>query len=173
MTKKASTGILLTSLVLTCVGLITFGAGSRPAVAAESERPSAPAWSLKDVNGATVQSSDFHGKVVILDFWATWCPPCREEIPGFIELQKQYGDDGLVVVGISLDQDGPAVVKQFMERFKINYPVVMGNQRIANEFGGIRAIPTTFVLDREGRIVSKHVGFADKAVFEREVKALL
>ncbi len=171
MTKKLSIGILFAVVVLT--GLLAFDAGSWPAAAAESERPSAPEWTLTDVNGATVQSSDFKGKVVLLDFWATWCPPCRDEIPAFVELQEEYGDEGLVVVGVSLDEGGPAVVKRFMKRFKMNYPVVMGNQKIANDFGGIRGIPTTFVLDREGRIVSKHVGFAEKAVFEREVKALL
>jgi thiol-disulfide isomerase/thioredoxin len=171
MKRKVSIGILFVPVVL--AGLIAFDAERRSAAAAESSRPSAPAWSLPDVNGKTVRSSDFKGKVVLLDFWATWCPPCRDEIPGFIELQEQYGDQGLVVVGVSLDEGGAAVVKRFMQRFKMNYPVVMGDEKVANDFGGIRGIPTTFVLDREGRIVSRHVGFAEKEVFEREIKGLL
>ena len=131
----------------------------------------APAWELKDLDGKQVKSSDFDGKVVILDFWATWCPPCKAEIPGFIELQKKYGEKGLVVVGVSLDEGGPSVVKQFMNQFGINYPVVMGNIQTMEDFGG-KAIPTTFVIDRSGKIVAKHVGFASKETFENEISPL-
>jgi peroxiredoxin len=99
--------------------------------------------------------------------------PCREEIPGLVELQKQYGDKGVVVVGLSLDQGGPELVKRFVERFKINYPVVMADEKIVKEFGSVEAVPTTFIIDREGRIAGKHIGFAEKAVFEREIKSLL
>jgi thiol-disulfide isomerase/thioredoxin len=132
-----------------------------------------PAWELKGVDGKPVKSSDFAGKVVILDFWATWCGPCRMEIPGFIELQKQYADKGLVVVGVSLDQDGASVVKSFMEKTGINYPVVLGDEKIVSAFGGVEGIPTTFVIDREGKIIRKHVGYTAKAEFEAEIKPLL
>ena len=132
----------------------------------------APAWELQDLDGKLVKSSDFKGKVVILNFWATWCPPCREEIPGFIELQKQYGEKGLVVVGVSLDEGGPAAVKRFAERFKVNYTVVRGDEKILNDFGGINALPTTFVIDKEGRIVGKHIGYAEQSFFERAIKTL-
>ena len=98
------------------------------------------------MEGKTVRSSDFAGKVVVLDFWTTWCPPCRAEIPGFVELQKQYGDKGLVIVGVSLDQQGPEVVTPFMKQFSMNYPVVMGDAKIVQAFGGIRGIPTTLSL---------------------------
>ena len=137
-----------------------------------SSTPS-PAWELKGVDGKPVKSSDFAGKVVILDFWATWCGPCRMEIPGFIELQKQYADKGLVVVGVSLDQDGVSVVKSFMDKTGINYPVVLGDETIVNAFGGVEGIPTTFIIDRQGRIVRKHVGYAAKTEFESEIKPLL
>lgn len=133
----------------------------------------APAWELKDVDGKTVKSSDFDGKVVILDFWATWCPPCKMEIPGFVELQKKYGDKGLVVIGVSLDEQGPGVVKPFMEQFAINYPVVMGDAKIVQDFGGIEGIPTTFVIDRKGNVISGHTGYAPKETFEKEVEPLL
>jgi thiol-disulfide isomerase/thioredoxin len=129
----------------------------------------APAWELKDPDGKLVKSSDFEGKVVILDFWATWCPPCKAEIPGFIELQKQYGEKGLVVVGVSLDEQGPAVVKSFITQFGMNYPVVMGDAKIVQDFGGIRAIPTTFIIDRSGKIVARHIGFAPKETFEKKI----
>ena len=133
----------------------------------------APAWELNDTDGKPVKSSDFAGKVVILDFWATWCPPCEAEIPGFVELQKKYGDKGLVIVGVSLDEQGPAVVKPFMQQFGVNYPIVMGDEKIVEDFGGVTAIPTTFIIDKAGNIVKKHIGFAPKENFEEEITPLL
>jgi len=133
----------------------------------------APAWKLQDINGKTVQLSDFKGKVVVLDFWATWCPPCRAEIPHFVELQKQYQSQGVVVVGVSLDQGGPGVVSSFAKQQNINYPVVMGNDDVAKAYGNIEAIPTTFVIDPSGNIVGRHEGFTDKSVFEDEIKKAL
>jgi len=133
----------------------------------------APPWELKDLDGKAVKLSDFKGKVVILNFWATWCPPCRQEIPSFISLQKQYGDKGLVVVGVSLDDKGPGVVKPFVAKMGINYPVVMGDQKTTAEYGGVAVIPTTFVIDRKGRIAAQHEGDADRTTFESEIKPLL
>jgi thiol-disulfide isomerase/thioredoxin len=142
--------------------------------ASDSEfRSIMPSWELVDLQGQSVRSADLEGKVVLLDFWATWCPPCRKEIPGFIELQETYGDDGVVVVGVSLDQGGPAVVARFVEKTGINYAVVMGDSRIVEAFGGIPSIPTTFVIDREGRIVERHVGYVSKSRFEKSIQALL
>jgi thiol-disulfide isomerase/thioredoxin len=132
----------------------------------------AAAWELKDLDGNLVKSSDFDGKVVILDFWATWCPPCKAEIPGFIELQKKYRDRGLVVVGVSIDEEGPSVVKQFMTKFGMNYPVVIGDLRLMKDFGA-RVVPTTFVIDRSGNVVAKHVGFTSRETFESEIAPLL
>lgn len=143
-----------------------------PAESATTKQPS-PAWELKDVDGKTVKSSDFAGKVVVLDFWATWCGPCRMEIPGFIELHKQYADKGLVVVGVSLDRDGASAVKPFIEKSGINYHIVLADEAVVSAFGGIEGIPTTFIIDRKGQIVHKHDGYAPKAEFEAEIKPLL
>jgi thiol-disulfide isomerase/thioredoxin len=175
----------ITTRSLSSFGIAVLFAGALLALAIPSLRPlfrssaadglgasRAPVWELKDLEGKLVKSSDFEGKVIILDFWATWCPPCKAEIPGFIELQKKYGAKGLVVVGISLDEEGPSVVKQFMIRFGMNYPVVMGNLKTMQDFGG-KGLPTTFVIDRSGTIVSKHVGFASKETFEKEITPLL
>lgn len=133
----------------------------------------APAWELKDLEGKPVKLSDFKGKVVLLTFWATWCPPCRTEIPDLIAMQNQYRDQGLVVVGISLDQTGAATVKSFATRMKINYPIVMGDEKTAEAYGNVEAIPSTFYIDREGNVAGVHTGGTDKATFEDAVKPLL
>ncbi len=133
----------------------------------------APAFTLQDLNGKNVSLADFRGKVVILDFWATWCPPCVKEIPHFIELYEQYKDKGFAMVGISLDQAGISVVKSFAQKFQINYPILMTDGRVDKAYGGIQSIPTTFVIDSAGNISKKYVGYIDKAVFENDIKALL
>src|SRR5271156_3906590 len=133
----------------------------------------APAWELKDVKGNTVKLSDFKGKVVIVDFWATWCPPCRAEIPHFVKLQDKYAKQGLVIVGISVDEGGAEVVSSFAKANKINYPIALGNQDVAEQYGATDGIPTTFVIDRKGNIISKHLGFTDSDTFEKEIKSVL
>lgn len=133
----------------------------------------APEWSLRDLSGSTLSSQDLEGKVVVLDFWATWCPPCRVEIPGYIELQNKYKEDGLVIVGVSFDQGGPRVVKRFADQFGINYPIVMGNDKISAAFGGIEAIPTTFIIDRQGRIAFSKVGAMETDQFEEHIQSVL
>lgn len=133
----------------------------------------APKWELTRVDGGKLTSEELKGKVVVLDFWATWCPPCRAEIPGYVEMQKQYADQGLVIVGVSLDQAGPKVVKDFAKQFKINYPLVMGDQGIVEAFGDIQAIPTTFLIDRDGQIRHRKVGAMHREEYEPIIKALL
>ncbi len=133
----------------------------------------APSFTLQDLNGKTVSLSDFKGKVVILDFWATWCPPCVVEIPHFIELYKQYKDQGFAMVGISLDREGIGVVESFARKYQVNYLILMADSQVANAYGGITGIPTTFVIDPAGNIRQKYIGYRDKAVFEADIKALL
>ena len=112
---------------------------------------------------------------MIIDFWATWCPPCRAEIPGFVKLYEQYKDKGLLIVGISLDQGGDAKqkVKDFIKNFNISYPIMMGNSEVVKKFGGIRAIPTTFIVNKKGEIVKKIIGYRDESFFENLIKELL
>ena len=133
----------------------------------------APDWQLKGLDGKTIHSGDFKGKVVILDFWATWCGDCRAEIPSFIALQKQYEKQGLVVIGASVDEGGANVVKPFAQKLGMNYTVGLADDQVQQAFGGIEATPTTFVIDRGGHIVKKHLGLTEKDEFEAEIKPLL
>ena len=137
-----------------------------------AEHPLAPEFSLPDLMGKTLKLSDYRGKVVLLDFWATWCEPCREEIPHFVELQDKLGDQGFQIIGVSMD-DGPEPVRDFSRQFKVNYPVVMGNAQIGELYGGVLGLPIAFVVGRDGRIYSKHIGATDILLFNREIKAML
>lgn len=133
----------------------------------------APTWSLTDIEGKSVGSEALKGKVVVVDFWATWCAPCREEIPGYIEMQKKYGKDGLVIVGVSVDTGGPAKVVDFAKKFGVNYTLVMADNDMVQAFGGLNAIPTTFLIDREGNIRDVKIGSMPTAVYEKTVLKLL
>jgi peroxiredoxin len=139
------------------------GSGAKPA----------PSFTLQDLKGNQISFSDFQGKVVVLDFWATWCPPCVKEIPHFIELYEQYKDKGFAMVGISLDPGGISVVKSFAQKYRINYPILMTDGQVQKAYGGIPSIPTAFVIDSAGNIRQKYVGYRDKAVFEADIKKLL
>ena len=147
----------------------TVSASAAPA----AELKPAPAWEMNNLDGKITKLSDFRGKVVILNFWATWCPPCRKEIPGFIKLQNQYSASGLVVVGASVDSQGPEVVKTFVTQQGINYPIVMAHTKVVADYGGIKFIPTTFVIDRQGNIVQTYHGLHSAGTFESAIKPLL
>jgi cytochrome c biogenesis protein CcmG/thiol:disulfide interchange protein DsbE len=131
----------------------------------------APDFTLPRLGGSQLKLSSLKGKVIILDFWAPRCPPCRKEIPGFIELYKKYKDEGLEIVGVCLESE--AMVKPFAKKMGINYVLVSGNREVCQQYGGIRYIPTTFIIDRQGNIAKKHIGYASKETFEREIKELL
>jgi peroxiredoxin len=145
---------------------------SRGLIITSAEHPFAPEFSLPDMSGQQLKLSDYRGKVVLLDFWATWCDPCREEIPHFVELQNKLGDQGFQIIGVSMD-DGPEPVRDFYRKFRMNYPVVMGNAKIGELYGGVLGLPIAFVVGRDGRIYSKHIGATDVSLFNREIKAML
>lgn len=133
---------------------------------------SAPDFTVTDINGKKLSLSSYRGKVVLLDFWATWCTPCRAEIPHFVEMQQQFGPQGLQVIGISMD-DGPKPVKEFYEQYRINYPLAVGDDKLAESFGGVLGLPVNFLIDRDGRIVKKYLGATEVSDFDKDVADLL
>ncbi len=145
--------------------------GPTPTLPPNEITGAAPAFTLYNLHGKPTSLADFRGKVVVLDFWATWCPPCKREIPDFINLQKAYGSKGLQIVGIALDE--PDKVVDFAQQNGMNYPVLLGDDAIAAKYGGIDGIPTTFLIDKQGKIVSRFEGFRPREVFESEIKKLL
>jgi thiol-disulfide isomerase/thioredoxin len=141
-------------------------------VKAAGNYPMAPDFSLTDLNGAKLALSDYKGKVVLLDFWATWCGPCRIEIPSFVQMETKYRDRGFTVIGLAIE-DTPDAVQQFYKQFHMDYPVAMGDTKVASLYGGILGLPTSFVIGRDGRIYSQHTGTTSPDVFEREIQELL
>jgi cytochrome c biogenesis protein CcmG/thiol:disulfide interchange protein DsbE len=140
---------------------------------ANKDRKNAPDFELKDESGKVVKLSDFKGKVVLLDFWATWCGPCAIEIPWFIDFQRRYKDRGFEVLGVSMDDEGWKAISPFVAEKKINYRVVLGDDKTGDQYGGVEALPTTFVIDRDGKIASVHVGLAGRKDFEDAIEKLL
>jgi cytochrome c biogenesis protein CcmG/thiol:disulfide interchange protein DsbE len=132
----------------------------------------APEFELADLSGKKVRLSDLKGRVVIVDFWATWCGPCRAEIPDFVRLQSKYRERGLTILGVAVNSE-EKVVRSFAEDHDINYPVLLEGDETTKLFGGVYAIPTTFVLDRQGRIVKKFIGAMPAEAFEEAVQPLL
>jgi thiol-disulfide isomerase/thioredoxin len=130
-----------------------------------------PALQLSDLEGNAISKESLRGKVVLMNFWATWCAPCREEIPMLVALQQHYRDQ-LVVIGLSIDERPPAEVRRFAEQFAVNYPIVMADEQLQQAFGGISSVPSTFVVTPDGRIVQRHLGMLEARRTEHEVRAL-
>jgi thiol-disulfide isomerase/thioredoxin len=133
----------------------------------------APAFTLKTAAGETIDLNKLKGKAVVVNFWATWCGPCRGEIPGMLEVYSRYKSKGLEIVGISIDRGGWNDVTPVVKKMNITYPVVLGNDNLVEAYGGFQYIPTTWFVDRKGNVMAKHTGGMTKDQFEKMVKDLL
>ena len=168
------------AVVMVAIGLavgVYYGTHNRTAKRARDQDTSsstspAPALTLVDLGGNKIDTSSYAGKVVLINFWAAWCTPCAEEIPQFIALQDKYRAQGLQVIGISME-DRNSALRDFYRKYKMNYPVVAGSAKIAEAYGGILGLPTSFLIGRDGHIRAKYPGLADFAKLEQEIIALL
>jgi peroxiredoxin len=172
--------LIITLMALALVGMIVVGLhgrhGStvRTALTGSVAGRTAPNFELRDINtGQPVKLSDYRGKAVLLNFWATWCPPCKEEIPWFVDLQKQYAQDGLVILGVAMDDAGQRKIAEFSKQMGINYPVLLGTDQVADLYGGVEDLPTTFYIGRDGKIVDRLFGLHSHHEIESNIKAAL
>jgi peroxiredoxin len=159
-------------LVSTLVITLILGCTSKEEKS-ELASSSAPGFALKDLKGNTLRLENLKGKVVLLNFFATWCAPCREEIPDFVRLYKKYKDQGFEIVGISLDMEGVSLLTPFARQYGINYPILLGTREVVVAYGGIKGIPTSFFVDRNGIVAEHFVGMRPPHVLERSVLELL
>ena len=151
------------------------GAASEPnkTISGDAKGQLAPAFELKDLAGKNVRLSDYHGKVVLLNFWATWCPPCKEEMPWFVDLQQRYGPQGLQVIGVAMDDSGEKTIASFAQRLGVNYPVLLGKESVAQAYGDVQFLPDTFYIGRDGKIVAHVQGLINRKEIEETVKKAL
>jgi len=133
----------------------------------------APEFELTSLDGKRVKLSDFRGKAVLLNFWATWCEPCKVEMPWFVELQKKYGNDGLVVLGVAMDDTETSKIAQFASEMGVNYPVLLGTDQVSEDYGNVQYLPTSFYIDREGKLVGKGTGLLGRDEIEQNVQKAL
>ena len=182
-----STGskVLTMGIIMAAIALALFwvkqdraSSAARPAGAASGPsavKPGAvaPALILKDLDGKTVNLEDLRGKVVIVDFWATWCQPCQIMIPWLVEFRNRYASQGFEIVGVAMDDEGIEAVKPFVTRNKMNYPILLGNEGAATDWGGVYGLPTSFMIDRSGKIRITHQGLVSKDIIERDIRSLL
>ena len=184
MTRKSRIAFLTISGFVVLAFALSLGlleiSGSKPKkIECVGEERGAPRFTLLNLKGEKVDSADFQGKVILLNFWATWCSPCRQEIPSLNDLYHQYKEEGLAVIGISLDRGGAEEIQKFVEKFRVDYINAMGDEAVVKAFssipgiGPIQGIPVTFIIDRKGQICRRFVGLTEKRVLEEAIKQVL
>jgi thiol-disulfide isomerase/thioredoxin len=174
--------IVTTNFAACHSGNASSGAVGTSAADAHGNKPAAPEVTFKDLDGKDVTLASLKGKVVVVNFWATWCDPCREEIPWLIEFQQKYADKGFTLLGVAMDEEGKPVVQPFVQTtpFNVNghpttmnYPIVLGNDDIASKFGGLLGLPTSIVVSRDGKVEKRYIGSVSKDALEKDIQSLL
>lgn len=168
-------------LAIAIMGMLTFGKWvdrqrqKRPvtSLVGDVRGVQAPDFELVSLDGRKVKLSDFRGKAVVLNFWATWCAPCKVEMPWFVDLQNHYGSDGLTILGVAMDDSEPQKIAQFASEMGVNYPVLLGTNKVSEAYGDVEYLPTTFYINRQGKIVGKVAGLIGKAEIEDDAKKAL
>ena len=146
---------------------------SGPLAGQQMKNKIAPDFSLQTLDGKTMRLYDLRGKAVLLNFWATWCAPCRIEMPWFVELQKQYGPEGLQVVGVAMDDASPQEISDFAKEMGVNYPVLLGKEAVGEAYGGVQFLPENFYIDRNGKVVDRAFGLKGRGEIEDEIKQII
>jgi peroxiredoxin len=167
--------VAMVVMVMVLFGIERAGrsAGHLGAPRADVEDKVAPDFALQSIDGKTVRLSDFRGKAVLLNFWATYCAPCRIEMPWFVELQDRYAAEGLQVVGVAMDDASPDDIEKFASELGVNYPILVGEETVGNAYGGVQFLPSTFYIGRDGKVVDRVFGLKTKNEIEENVKKTL
>ena len=145
----------------------------QPSGAGKLQGQLAPDFSLSSVDGPTLKLSDYRGKAVLLNFWATWCEPCKIEMPWFVDMQKKYGPQGLQILGVAMDDAGPKEIGEFAKKLGVNYPIVLGKEAVGDQYGGLPYLPSTFYIDREGKVVDRIYGLVSRSEIEADIQKAL
>ncbi len=178
MKRNASVFVILCIAILAMVASGKYLSRSRQnqntsTLVGDVRGQAAPEFELTSLDGKRVKLSDFRGKAVLLNFWATWCEPCKVEMPWFVELQKKYGNDGLVVLGVAMDDTETSKIAQFASEMGVNYPVLLGTDQVSEDYGNVQYLPTSFYIDREGKLVGKGTGLLGRDEIEQNVQKAL
>jgi len=177
--KRDPLVLIVVAMVISLMLVFGFNMARKPpvteatATANKLAGQQAPDFSLQSLDGATVHLSDYRGRAVVLNFWATWCAPCKIEMPWFVELQKQYGAQGLQLVGVAMDDASPKEIKEFAQEMGVNYPILVGKESVGQAYGGIPFMPETFYIDRRGKIVENAFGLKSKGEIEDNMKKII
>ncbi len=177
--KRDTTFLVFTAIVVALLLFIGFRAARHPGAASSAsgtlspDGKPAPDFTLDSLDGKAVTLSGYHGQAVLLNFWATWCGPCKVEMPWFIELQKQYGSQGLQIVGVAMDDASKEDIQKFVTEMGVNYPILLGKESVGQQYGGVNVLPTTFFIDRDGKIVAREFGLQSRSVFVDHIKQAL
>jgi thiol-disulfide isomerase/thioredoxin len=173
--KRDTTFLIFIAVVVALLLFVGFRTARRPGTAAafNGKGELAPDFTLETLDGEPVTLSSFRGQAVMLNFWATWCGPCRVEMPWFVELQKQYGPQGLQIVGVAMDDSGKDEIAKFVKDLGVNYPILIGKESVGQQYGGVDVLPTTFFVSRDGKIVAREFGLQSRSVFVDHIKEAL